>query len=95
MEWKQEQKSLTQKQSKVENRLSGLSHKRQAVASEIAPQALELYEGIRLRKGQAVVKIAQGRCNGCHLTLSMNEWQRARAGALAQCSSCGRIIYLG
>jgi predicted nucleic acid-binding Zn-ribbon protein len=95
MEWEQEQKSLTQKQAKVENRLSGLSQKRQAVASEITPQTLELYEGIRLRKGQAVVKVAQGRCNGCHLTLSMNEWQRARAGDLAQCSSCGRIIYLG
>ncbi len=95
VEWKREQKALTQKQAKVENRLSDLSQKRQAVASEITPQTLELYEGIRLRKGQAVVKVEQGRCYGCHLTLSMNEWQRARAGALAQCSSCGRILYLG
>ena len=95
MEWKQEQKALTQNQAKVEKRLSNLSQKRQAVASEITPQTLELYEGIRLRKGQAVVKVTQGRCHGCHLALSMNEWQRARAGALAQCSSCGRIIYLG
>lgn len=94
MEWKQEQRALTQKQAKVENRLSDLSQKRQAVASEITKQTLELYEGIRLRKGQAVVKVAQGRCHGCHLTLSMNEWQRARAGDLAQCSSCGRILYL-
>jgi predicted nucleic acid-binding Zn-ribbon protein len=95
VEWKQEQKALTQKQAKVENRLSDLSQKRQAVASEITSQTLELYEGVRLRKGQAVVKVAQGRCHGCHLTLSMNEWQRARAGALIQCSSCGRILYLG
>jgi predicted nucleic acid-binding Zn-ribbon protein len=95
MEWEQEQKSLTQKQAKVKDRLVGLSQERQAVASEITPPALELYEGIRLRKGQAVVRAAQGRCHGCHLALSMNEWQRARAGDLAQCSSCGRIIYLG
>jgi predicted nucleic acid-binding Zn-ribbon protein len=95
VEWKREQKDLTQKQAKVKNRLSDLSQKRHAVASEITSQTLELYEGIRLRKGQAVVKIEQGRCHGCHLTLSMNEWQRARAGALAQCSSCGRILYLG
>jgi predicted nucleic acid-binding Zn-ribbon protein len=94
MEWKQEQKALTQKQAKVENRLSDLSQKRQSATSEITKQTLELYEGIRLRKGQAVVKVAQGRCHGCHLTLSMNEWQRARAGDLAQCSSCGRILYL-
>ena len=94
VEWKQEQKALTQKQAKVENRLSDLSQKRQSLTSEITKQTLELYEGIRLRKGQAVVKVAQGRCHGCHLTLSMNEWQRARAGDLAQCSSCGRILYL-
>jgi predicted nucleic acid-binding Zn-ribbon protein len=95
VEWKQEQKALTQKQAKVENRLSDLSRKRQVIASEIIPQTLELYEGIRLRKGQAVVKVEQGRCHGCHLTLSVNEWQRARTGALIQCSSCGRILYLG
>jgi len=94
VEWKEEQKALAQKQTKVENRLSDLSQKRQSVASEITKQTLDLYEGIRLRKGQAVVKVAQGRCHGCHLTLSMNEWQRARAGDLAQCSSCGRILYL-
>jgi predicted nucleic acid-binding Zn-ribbon protein len=94
MEWEQEQKALTQKQAKVENRLSDLGQKRQSVTSEINKQTLELYEGIRLRKGQAVVKVAQGRCHGCHLTLSVNEWQRAKAGDLAQCSSCGRILYL-
>jgi predicted nucleic acid-binding Zn-ribbon protein len=94
-EWKQEQKALTQQQAKVQSRLSDLSRKRQAIASEIVPQTIELYEGIRLRKGQAVVKVEQGRCHGCHLTLSMNEQQRARAGVLIQCSSCGRILYLG
>jgi predicted nucleic acid-binding Zn-ribbon protein len=94
-EWKQEQKALTQEQAKLEKRLSELSKKRQAVASEINPQTLELYDMVRLRKGQAVVKVEQGRCQGCRLTLSINELQRARAGALAQCSSCGRILYLG
>jgi predicted nucleic acid-binding Zn-ribbon protein len=92
--WKGEQKALAQRQTEVENRLSDLSQKRRSAASEINKQTLELYETIRLRKGQAVVKVAQGRCHGCHLNLSMKEWQRARAGDLAQCSSCGRILYL-
>jgi len=94
-EWQQEQAALAQKQAKVRKRLSGLSQKRQVLSTEIAQQTLELYEGIRLRKGQAVARVEQGRCHGCHLSLSMNELQRARAGALAQCSSCGRILYLG
>ena len=95
VEWQREQENLTQSQAKVKSRLSDLSQKRQALISEIAPQTLELYDSVKLRKGQAVVRVAQGRCHGCHLNLSMNEWQRARAGALIQCSSCGRILYLG
>ncbi|MBM3119108.1 MAG: hypothetical protein FJ006_06075 [Chloroflexi bacterium] len=94
-EWQQEQEVLVQRQAEVESRLLELSQKRQVLTSEVTPQAFELYEGVRSRKGQAVVRVEQGRCHGCHLTLSMNELQRARAGALAQCSSCGRILYLG
>ena len=95
VDWQREQKELTQRQAEVKGRLSELSRKRQAMASEIDPQTLALYDSIKQRKGQAVVKVSQGRCHGCHLNLSMNEWQRARAGALIQCSSCGRILYLG
>jgi len=94
-EWQQEQKDLSQRQAKVKSRLSDLSRKRQALASDIAKQTLELYEVIRSRKGQAVVKIEQGRCQGCRLNLAVNELQRARAGDLIQCSSCGRILCLG
>jgi predicted nucleic acid-binding Zn-ribbon protein len=94
-EWQREQKELAQRQAKVKSRLSDLSRKRQALAADIAKQTLELYEGIRLRKGQAVVKIEQGRCQGCRLNLAVNELQRARAGDLIQCSSCGRILCLG
>jgi predicted nucleic acid-binding Zn-ribbon protein len=94
-EWQREQKELAQRQAKVKSRLSDLSRKRQALAADIAKQTLELYEGIRLRKGQAVVKIEQGRCQGCRLNLAVNELQRARAGDLIQCSSCGRILCFG
>jgi predicted nucleic acid-binding Zn-ribbon protein len=95
VEWQREQKDLSQKQAKVKSRLSDLSRKRKTLASDIAKQTLELYEGIRLRKGEAVVKIEQGRCQGCRLNLAVNELQRARAGDLIQCSSCGRILCLG
>jgi len=94
-EWQQQQKDLTQKQAKVKSRLLDLSGKRQALTSDITKQTLELYEVIRLRKGQAVAKIEQGRCQGCRLNLAVNELQRARAGDLIQCSSCGRILCLG
>ena len=94
-EWQREQKDLTQRQAAVKGRLSDLNRKRKALAADIAKQALELYELIRSRKGQAVAKIEQGRCQGCRLNLAVNELQRARAGDLIQCSSCGRILCLG
>jgi len=94
-EWQQEQEVLAQQQAEAERQLADFSQKRQVSASEVAPQSLELYERIRLRKGQAVVKVEQGRCQGCRLNLSMRELQQARAGAVVQCSSCGRILYLG
>jgi predicted nucleic acid-binding Zn-ribbon protein len=94
-EWQRGQKDLIQRQTGVESRLSDLNRTRQAMVTDIAKQTLELYEGIRSRKGQAVVKIEQGRCQGCRLNLAVNELQRARAGDLIQCSSCGRILCLG
>lgn len=95
VEWQREQEALARRQAEVRSQLDELNKKRQVLTAELTPQALELYEGVRLRRGQGVVKVEQGRCQGCHLTISMSELQRARAGALAQCSSCGRILYLG
>lgn len=94
-EWQQEQKDLGQKQAEVKRRLSELNRQRTVVSSDVAGQTLELYEVIRARKGQAVAKIEQGRCQGCRLNLAVNELQRVRAGDLIQCSSCGRILCLG
>lgn len=94
-EWQREQEVLNRKQAEANRQLSELVERRQALVSELPPQHVELYEGLRSRKRLAVVRVEQGRCHGCHLTLSISEWQRARSGDLAQCSSCGRILYLG
>ncbi|MFC1905371.1 zinc ribbon domain-containing protein [Chloroflexota bacterium] len=94
-EWQEEQKTLIQKRDEVEGYLIENEKKRQALAGAVNDaQALGLYENILLKKGQAVVKVEQGRCRGCRITLAVNEWQRAKAGALIQCSSCGKLLYL-
>lgn len=94
-EWQQRHEILTVRQAEVKSQLSDLDGERSALSSQIDPQVLELYEGLKSRKGQAVAKVEQGRCQGCRLNLSMSEWQRVRVGDLVQCSSCGRILYLG
>lgn len=95
VEWQQEQNLLNVRESDITGQLNSIRKKRDVLANSIPAADLELYEGIRARKLQVVVKVEQGMCQGCRLTLPMSERQRAKAGNLVQCSSCGRILYLG
>jgi len=94
-DWQREQKILTGSESDITGQLDDIGQVRETLTKSIPAAALELYEGIRARKLQVVVKVEQGMCQGCRLTLSMSEWQRAKAGSLVQCGSCGRILYVG
>lgn len=94
-EWQAQYTVLAQKQVEVESQLIKLNQKRDSIVSELDPQILQIYQGLRLRKGQAVVKVEQGKCQGCHITLPVSEWQKVKTGNLALCSSCGRILFVG
>lgn len=94
-EWQAEYKVLVQKQTEIEGRLAELVQKRDNIASQIDPLSMQTYRNLRLHKGQAVVKVEQGKCQGCHIILPVSEWHKVRAGNLAHCSSCGRILFLG
>ena len=94
-EWKKQQKELISEKDKLDTQLNQLNEKREEAISGIEAQELQVYEFVKSRKGNAVVRVEQGRCQGCHIKLPMNEWQKARTGSLVQCSSCGRILYLG
>lgn len=92
--WQQEQEILLQRQARVREELSELSRRRDILVSQVDPSAIQLYEQVKLRKGQAVAKVEQGRCQGCRITLPVGEWQRVRSGAIVHCSNCGRILHL-
>lgn len=93
--WQAECTILTQKQAEVKKQLIELNQKRDSIISEIDPKTMQLYLGLRSHKGQAVVRVEQGKCQGCHIALPISEWQKVRTGNLACCSSCGRILFLG
>ena len=93
-EWQQRQEALSRGKTGIEAKLGGLAQSRQGLAQQIDSEVLGLYEQIRLMRGQAVAKVEQGRCQGCHITLPTSQWQKAKAGDLVQCSSCNRILYL-
>jgi predicted nucleic acid-binding Zn-ribbon protein len=93
-EWGQRQETLGQRKSEVEAVLAKLREDRNRLTQQIDSEALNTYERLRLTRGQAVVKVEKGKCQGCHITVPTSQWQKARAGDLIQCSSCSKILYL-
>ncbi len=66
-------------------------------ASKVGKENLDLYQYVkgRLKKPPYVAPIRQGKCAGCHLRVSREVENGARAGKeLHRCDSCGRIVYL-
>lgn len=92
--WQAEKVELQVRADKFKSELEALENKRKEILSSVDRETLAIFEGIRARKGQAVVKVEQGRCLGCRVTLSISELQHVRGNAIVTCSNCGRILYL-
>ena len=92
--WDSEKATLQQKAAKFEEELASLEAKHKDMLREIDSDSLSLYKSIRERRGQAVAKVEQGKCMGCHYLLSVSELQRVRGSSIVQCNNCGRILYL-
>jgi len=93
-EWQREQEQLRQEKAALESSLNDLKQQRQVLAAETDSQVLALYDKLRKNKGWAVARVEQGICRGCRISLPSSELQQARSGALVQCGSCSRILYL-
>jgi len=93
-EQKIEKGNLLSQKSEQENIINNLGALRSDCITDLDPELLKVYDRVNSKKGNAVVKVEQGRCQGCRIALSMNELQRARGGSLVQCSSCGMILYI-
>lgn len=93
-EWQSHQQKLAAEIETIKVKLADLRQKRQALAGEIDAKSLELYRHLKKGKGQAVVRVEQGICRGCRISLPSSDLQQARSGNLVHCSSCGRILFL-
>ncbi len=94
-EWHHQQQRLSADVEQLKTVLSELKDKRQLLSARIDPQTVAFYQHLKEQKGQAVVKVVQGICRGCRISLSSVELQRVRGDSLVQCSSCGRILFSG
>ncbi len=93
-EWEQRQETVRPMKSEIEIALAELKGERIRLAEQIDSEAFDIYERLRLTRGQAVVKVERGRCLGCHIGVPTSQWQKAKAGGLIQCNNCSRILYL-
>ncbi len=96
-EWRHTQEQLSKEQEGLKAALIVLEQRRGTLLVRIDPKDVELYQVLRERKqGRAVASVGQGMCQGCRITLPLADLQRVReGGGLVQCSSCGRILYMG
>jgi hypothetical protein len=89
------QRELSSERDELRASIAENEARRTAVLAEIDAATLRTYEGLRrTRGGLAVAEIAQRTCQGCRVTLPVNEEIKARSSQdLVFCQSCGRILY--
>jgi predicted nucleic acid-binding Zn-ribbon protein len=92
---KEQNKDLTQESEMLRKNLDRLNSERQAVVTDIAAQALTVYDQLRKQKrGLAITAIADNACEACGTTLTPSQQQTARSAShLYHCPTCGRILY--
>jgi predicted nucleic acid-binding Zn-ribbon protein len=90
-----ERKVLDAEAAELERQSGDAQGRRAALAAEISPQALHLFEHVsRQRKGLAVAEARDGICTVCHVRLRPQVFNEVRRNeALIQCESCLRILY--
>jgi predicted nucleic acid-binding Zn-ribbon protein len=93
-EWDSRKPGLIEQAGQLKENIAVLQKQYEEILGAVDKATLTTYEGIKGRKNQAVVRVEQGRCLGCRMTLSISELQRVRGNDLVTCSNCGRILYL-
>jgi predicted nucleic acid-binding Zn-ribbon protein len=92
---KEQNRDLTKQSETLHKDLERLNSERQAVVTDIAGQALSVYDQLRKQKrGIAITTIADNSCEACGTTLTPSQQQTARSTSqLFHCPTCGRILY--
>lgn len=80
--------------AEVKARLEAARDERSVRGPRIDPELLRLYEDIRAAKGGVgAAALVDGVCQGCHMRLPAQEYERVRhAEGLVRCDECRRIL---
>jgi len=92
---KEQNKDLTKESESLRKDLERLNSERQAVVTDIASQALNVYDQLRKQKrGIAIATVTDNSCEACGTTLTPSQQQTDRSTIqLFHCPTCGRILF--
>jgi predicted nucleic acid-binding Zn-ribbon protein len=90
-----EHKKLLTDQSALTIKLEQFTEEREAALAPIENSMLQIYENLRqLKHGVAIAEVSDNSCASCGATITASLQQNARSQKqLANCPSCGRILY--
>ncbi len=91
----EQNRELNLEQESLNKEVERLNVERNAAITAIPSESIGLYDQLRQQKrGVAIATISDNSCNACGSRLSLAQIQSARSsGQMAQCPSCGRILY--
>lgn len=94
-EWQKKHQELDSQITGIERAMSEAASRRQSIASQLARDLISRYELIFSRRGgTAVVEVAGGICQGCHMNIPPQLWNEIiKNEKLNLCPSCQRILY--
>jgi predicted nucleic acid-binding Zn-ribbon protein len=90
----EEIKELDIRISEVEQKLKDVQELREVAAKDVDTDWLRRYEGISVRRDEALVRVEDGVCGGCHMRLPRYIVHDARKQKdMVLCDFCGRLLY--
>ena len=94
-EWQTKQQALSAEIASLDAAVSEAMARRQGIATQVAGDLISRYELIFSRRGgMAVVEVAAGICQGCHMNIPPQLWNEIIKGEKVHlCPSCQRILY--
>ncbi len=93
--WQQRQAALAAERDELQASVRAWLARREKLVERIDRAALAAYDNVsRRRPSPAVTLLHDGLCQSCGVRASGDVVRAARAGELAYCSSCGRILLL-
>lgn len=90
-----EQEDKAAELERKRDELTEVRAKRERLAGMMEEPLLTLYQNVfKLRKGLAVVNVANGTCQGCHMTLPPQMVSEVKQNdRIITCGECDRILY--